>query len=89
MTPLVRVRPGQYLAAVMEAEPGGKRLQTGWFRTNPPSDMLEWAIRHQAEDHPRLRVLYLIRAILPERPAASQTPVDIPRDASQRPTGEY
>ena len=75
----VSIRPGRYIAAVMETEPGGERLQTGWFRTHPPSDMLEWAIRHNAEGYPRLRVLYLVRATVPK-------PVDIPR--AERAIGE-
>lgn len=75
---MISIRPGKYRAAVIEATPGGMRLQTGWYRTHPPSDMLEYAIRHYAEDNPRMRVVYMLRATLPELP---KSPVDVSQDA--------
>lgn len=59
---MIRVRPGKYTRAVIEAR-DGERLHTGWHQS---AELLRWSIRHLAENWPGARVLYLINAYVPE-----------------------
>lgn len=69
---MITVKPGRYRSAVMECN--GQRLQTGWFRTEPPNDMLEWAIARIASQSRRdVRLLYLVNAIVRDRTKPVET----------------
>lgn len=59
---MIRVRPGKYTRAVIEAA-NGERHHTAWHQSR---ELLRWAIRHAAEDELGARVVYLLNAYVPE-----------------------